>query len=74
MELKQTKAENLKDFPENLVHASKKCNRSKNGKDLADFLNMSINDIYLKIDHRMVQNNQKIMDLVYFDGEKYTMK
>lgn len=46
----------------------------KNGKDLADFLNMSINDIYLKIDHRMVQNNQKIMDLVYFDGEKYTMK
>lgn len=52
----------------------KKCNRSKNGKDLADFLNMSINGIYLKIDHRMVQNNQKIMDLVYFDGEKYTMK
>lgn len=62
------------DDPENLVHACKRCNRSKNGKDLADFLNMSINDIYLKIDHKMVQNNQKIMNLVYFDGEKYTMK
>ena len=60
--------------PENLVPACKTCNRSKNNKDLSEFLNMSLNDKYLKVNHKLVQNNSKIMNIVSFNGEIYTMK
>lgn len=62
------------DVPENLVSACKECNHSKGNKGIDEFLNFSINDIYLCVDHNLVQSNPKIMNLVCFDGERYHMK
>lgn len=58
----------------NLVNACKKCNLSKGNKSIDEFLNFSINDIYLDVDHDLVRDNPKIMELVYYDGEQYHMK
>lgn len=54
----------------NLVPACKLCNGKKYQKDVADFLN----DERESINVELVLSNEKIMNVVNFNGDKFTMK
>lgn len=59
------------DVADNLVPCCKSCNSSKKDKDLADFLNG-----HTYVNHELVMNNQKLMNVVEYDplANKYRMR